>query len=129
MEVEPVSADPQRCAGRQRAVGAPVGVGRRGREQAARARPDLVQDNLDARRRPAGDGVEHMGGEAPVGRGFSRPVDLGDEAQPGDEADLVDRRGKLVFGIVPRAALETVEDRMSRVCRRTQMMNGNPKRA
>ena len=107
-----VGAGAKRLAADQRRIGAAVGVGDRFLEEPAGAGADLVQHDLHAGGGAAAHGVEHVGRQPPDRVRLARPLDRGDHAQPGDQADLGERRGLFGRGIVSQPPLELPQDRI-----------------
>ena len=107
-----IGADAKRLAADQRRIGAAVGVGDRFLEEPAGAGADLVQHDLHAGGGAAAHGVEHVGRQPSDRVRLARPLDRGDHAQPGDQADLGERRGLFGCGIVLQPPLELPQDRI-----------------
>ena len=114
VEGDLVAADAQRPPGDKRRVGASIGVGDRLLQQPFGARTQLLEHDLDAGGRPAGDGVEHVGGEPPVGLGLAGALHGVDQPQPRDVADLLQSSGALGLGALAsrRWKLARIESRV-----------------
>jgi hypothetical protein len=128
MELQFIAADAQRLAGDQRRIGAAIGVGRILRQQAARACPHLIGREPNAHGGPAGDEIEHMGGEPAIGLRFAGAMSIATNRSPVISAISSSAAVRSAGASLPslHSNCRRIE---SRVCRRTQMMKGKPKRA
>ncbi len=107
-----ISADAERLAGDQQRVGAAVGIGRGFLKQRAGAAANLVKRNPHTWSRASLVGVEHVGRQPPGGDRHAWAVHQRNETEPGDQADLVQRRLALGLLVVGKPSLELAKDRI-----------------
>jgi hypothetical protein len=124
MKARLIAADAQRLGGQQRFVGAAVGIGDRVLDQ----HPFAEKLDPDPFGRATAGGIQHMRGQITRGPWQVRAVHPVQQPQPGDTADFGQRCRQFLLRVLSgrRSSARTTK---AGVWRRTQMMNGKPKRA